>query len=222
MSKKKQQQKRGAIPNVDGALDDLLSMTEEAELDAALQDHVYRLMEDRPDLMTNIFAEMTDMVEAFVKEHGREPTGDELADLVFGDISEEELSDLGLEEDELDWILGVSRSLEDWGIDEEVDPWVVSQYCAHCGLPLGEGAPCFSIGARLKVLPFRRPEHGAVYYLPLPSEDRLIPSILVPLDSPAKKDGWDLVFPACCERCAEELRKTLKDSLSDQLERLQN
>lgn len=40
-----------------------------------------------------------------------------------------------------------------------------------------------------------------------------VQALVVAIDSPAKKEGTDMVYPACSESCAEALRQGLEEEL---------
>lgn len=73
----------------------------------------------------------------------------------------------------------------------------------------------FSVGAKVGPnvdLSAREGEFLAIF---LEQEGRNVQGIVVPVDSPAKRDGYDLLFVACSEGCADKLKDAVGREIRD-------
>jgi hypothetical protein len=78
--------------------------------------------------------------------------------------------------------------------------------CAWCRKAIPEGVEVFTVGARAKPGVDLSAHEGALLAVFLEGEGRGVKAVVVTNDSPAKREGYDLLFVACSESCAEELR----------------
>jgi hypothetical protein len=82
--------------------------------------------------------------------------------------------------------------------------------CAWCKRQIPPDAPVYAIKAKaragVELLP-----GGSFLRLHLDTAPgEIITGVVVPDDSDAKREGWDLVFPACSEECGGELLDALQ------------
>jgi hypothetical protein len=90
------------------------------------------------------------------------------------------------------------------------DKWM--NRCAWCGKLVPEDAPCFGISAKI------RPEvdlggEGPLVEMTLELTDKKTYAIRTTADSPAKQEGWDLVFFLCSAECAHKLHNALEQEV---------
>jgi hypothetical protein len=78
--------------------------------------------------------------------------------------------------------------------------------CAWCKKAIPEGEELFTVGARAKPGVDLSAHEGTLLAVSLEGEGRGVKAVVVTNDSPAKREGYDLLFVACSESCAEELR----------------
>ena len=82
--------------------------------------------------------------------------------------------------------------------------------CGWCGDEIPDDTEVFSIGAKaIPGLDLSGLE-GKVIDIALLRKDRNVQGLVVTGDSPAKKDGKDLLFVTCSESCAEALTQGLE------------
>ncbi len=101
------------------------------------------------------------------------------------------------------------------------DKWM--DRCAWCGKQVQEEAACYGIGARTRA-GFEFSGQGPLLEITLEHADKKTYGIRTAADSPAREEGWDLVFFLCSEECAEKLRAALQREiglLGGPLERLE-
>jgi len=86
--------------------------------------------------------------------------------------------------------------------------------CGWCGDYIDDDTELFGIGAKA------RPDiditglEGKVIDIFLTRRDRNVQALVVTKDSPAKKDGKDLLFVACSESCIEALKQGVGKELA--------
>jgi hypothetical protein len=88
--------------------------------------------------------------------------------------------------------------------------WRPSGYrCGWCGDEIPEDTELFGISAKARpdfdISEFR----GKVIDVFLAQRNRNVQALVVTEDSPAKKEGKDLLFVVCGESCAEALRQAV-------------
>jgi hypothetical protein len=81
--------------------------------------------------------------------------------------------------------------------------------CAWCEDEIPEDMELFGIGAKARPDIDIMELEGKVIDIFLTRSDRNVQALVVTKDSPAKREGKDLLFVACCESCAEALRQAV-------------
>ena len=81
--------------------------------------------------------------------------------------------------------------------------------CAWCGETIPDDVELFSVGAKAAPGVDLTGHEGAHLDIFLEAGGRAVRAIVVTGDSPAKRDGYDLLFVACGQRCASELRESI-------------
>lgn len=83
-------------------------------------------------------------------------------------------------------------------------------HCAWCDRVIDPDEEVFGCGAKAMPGIDLRDREGKTIPLFLALIRRTVPAIVVPSDSQAKKDGNDLYFVICSERCGRELKEALQ------------
>jgi hypothetical protein len=79
--------------------------------------------------------------------------------------------------------------------------------CAWCEDEIPDDTELFGIGAKARPGIDITEQEGKVIDIFLTRRDRNVQALVVTNDSPAKKEGKDLLFVVCSESCAEALRQ---------------
>ncbi len=88
--------------------------------------------------------------------------------------------------------------------------WQASGYkCGWCGDEIPEDTELFGIGAKARPDIDLSESTGKVIDVFLTRRDRNVQALVVTEESPAKKEGKDLLFVVCGESCAEALRQAV-------------
>jgi len=88
--------------------------------------------------------------------------------------------------------------------------WQASGYeCCWCGDEIPEDTELFGISAKARADMDITQLEGKVIDVFLTRRDRTVQALVVTKDSPAKKEGKDLLFVACSESCAEALSQAV-------------
>jgi len=83
--------------------------------------------------------------------------------------------------------------------------------CAWCKRQTRGDEACYGLGAKVREGIAPRGQDGPFIHLELLTQPgRTVHCAVVTEDSEAKKAGWDVVFMACCQECAESLRLALQ------------
>jgi hypothetical protein len=82
--------------------------------------------------------------------------------------------------------------------------------CAWCQKAIPDDAELFSIGARARPGVELTTHEGKYLDISLEKEGRVVRAIVAADDSPAKAEGYDLLFVTCGERCADELTEKVE------------
>ena len=86
--------------------------------------------------------------------------------------------------------------------------WQASGYkCGWCGDEIPEDTELFGITAKARADIDITELEGKVIDVFLTRRERTVQALVVTKDSPAKKEGKDLLFVACSESCSEALRQ---------------
>ncbi|HCX29027.1 MAG TPA: hypothetical protein DHU55_04525 [Blastocatellia bacterium] len=81
--------------------------------------------------------------------------------------------------------------------------------CAWCGDDIADDVELFGIGAKAGPDIDLAGQEGTLIDIFLARKDRNVQALVVTRDSPAKREGRDLLFVACGESCAEALRQAV-------------
>lgn len=81
--------------------------------------------------------------------------------------------------------------------------------CAWCKKKMNEDAEVFGISAKVKKGVDIKGKEGKFISLHLVTKNKDVQGVVVTKDSPAKKEGYDLVFMACSQKCAKSLKTAL-------------
>jgi hypothetical protein len=88
--------------------------------------------------------------------------------------------------------------------------WKASGYkCGWCGDDIPEDTELFGISAKARPDIDISELRGKVIDVFLAQRDRNVQALVVTEESPAKKEGKDLLFVVCSESCAEALRQAV-------------
>ena len=79
--------------------------------------------------------------------------------------------------------------------------------CAWCEKAIPDDVELFSVGAKARPGVDLTSHEGAHLDIFLEAAGRAVRAIVVTGDSPAKREGYDLLFVACSQRCASELKE---------------
>jgi hypothetical protein len=87
--------------------------------------------------------------------------------------------------------------------------------CAWCHRVIGEDQEHLARGAKAKpeARSLLRAKEGQVVVFRLADGDRQVFAIVPRSDSPAAKEGYDLVFQTCSDSCADALDRTMKQEM---------
>jgi hypothetical protein len=86
--------------------------------------------------------------------------------------------------------------------------WQPSGYkCGWCGDDIPKDTELFGVSAKARADIDITELQGKVIDVFLTRRNRTVQALVVTTDSPAKKEGKDLLFVACSESCAEALRQ---------------
>lgn len=86
--------------------------------------------------------------------------------------------------------------------------------CAHCGGEIKNDREVFVIFAKLMPGMSPRSAEGGFIELQLIYAERYVPVIVVAQNSDAKRDGYDLIFQACSQKCVNDLHAILQQETS--------
>jgi hypothetical protein len=81
--------------------------------------------------------------------------------------------------------------------------------CAWCGALIPEDTEVFSLSAKLKPGVDLKKDEGTVMPLTLELIHKVVLAIVPRADSPAKKEGKDVLFMICSDDCGTALREAL-------------
>jgi len=81
--------------------------------------------------------------------------------------------------------------------------------CGWCEDEIPEDTELFGVGAKARSDIDITDLEGKVIDVFLSRRDRTVQAMVVTKDSPAKKEGKDLLFVACSESCSEALRQAV-------------
>ena len=85
--------------------------------------------------------------------------------------------------------------------------------CAWCNKRVPENDEVYGLGAGLRPDIDFTDRAGEIIPVYLASTDREVPAIVTTSDSEAKRDGYDVIFLICCEKCGEALKAVLQTEI---------
>jgi len=83
--------------------------------------------------------------------------------------------------------------------------------CCWCGMRIGEDSAVFGIGCKTRPGVDLSQFEGAAMRMRLVTLDRDVVVIVSSADSDAKREGKDVLFMVCSEKCGGELKAVLKE-----------
>ncbi|HSB10089.1 MAG TPA: hypothetical protein VLM38_11440 [Blastocatellia bacterium] len=86
--------------------------------------------------------------------------------------------------------------------------------CAWCGTRIPEDTEVFTFSAKVNPGVDLKGDEGSVIPLTLRIPGKIVPAIVPTADSPAKKEGKDLLFMICGDDCGTALRQALEREIS--------
>lgn len=81
--------------------------------------------------------------------------------------------------------------------------------CAWCTKAIPPNAPVFGINAIARPDTDLTEYEGQLFEVELLDPPRSVPAIVVTSDSPAKKDGYDMIFMTCSKICGLQLSEAV-------------
>ena len=95
---------------------------------------------------------------------------------------------------------------------EKEEYWL--NHCCWRNREMGEDSERFSINTKFRDSKDYRKNAGKIVEFYVPSADRSIMGFAVTWDSEAKKQGYEIIFGICSERCREELSAVLREDIT--------
>jgi hypothetical protein len=81
--------------------------------------------------------------------------------------------------------------------------------CAWCNKAIPPNVPVFGINAKARPEADLTEYEGQLFEVELLYPPRTVPAIVVTSDSPAKREGYDMVFLVCSEICGLQLKEAV-------------
>jgi hypothetical protein len=81
--------------------------------------------------------------------------------------------------------------------------------CGWCGREIGEAQPVIGISMKYRNQADYRQNQGKIVQFEV-SSGRIVVAGVVKPDSPAKKEGKDVIFMVCSDRCGHELSAAMR------------
>jgi hypothetical protein len=85
--------------------------------------------------------------------------------------------------------------------------------CAWCDQKVGENSPVYGLNAKARSQDLIQGKDGTFMPFHLAQAQKTVYGAVVTDDSEAKQQGWDFVFMACSQRCAQALKDALQKEL---------
>ena len=92
---------------------------------------------------------------------------------------------------------------------EKEEYWL--DHCCWCNREMREDSERFSINTKFRDPKDYQKNAGRIVEFYVPTVDRAILALAVTRDSEAKKQGHEIMFVVCSERCREELSAALRE-----------
>jgi hypothetical protein len=90
---------------------------------------------------------------------------------------------------------------------KEKDYWL--GHCGWCNREIGEEDERIGFNARFRDEEYYRENEGMMVSFAFADAGRMAVAYVVTRDSPAKKEGKDVIFQVCSDRCGLELRAAM-------------
>ena len=87
-------------------------------------------------------------------------------------------------------------------------------HCCWCNLEIEEDSERFSINTKFRDPKDYQKNAGKIVEFFVPRLDRSIMALAVTSDSEAKKQGYEIMFVICSERCREEVSAALREDIT--------
>ncbi len=97
----------------------------------------------------------------------------------------------------------------------------ITSICAWCGKRIPKDAEVFSLGAKARAGVDLASYEGKAFQLTLTQPPKTLVAIVPTHDSQAKKEGNDLLFAICSQRCGQALKQALQRQI-DMIDRIVN
>lgn len=88
--------------------------------------------------------------------------------------------------------------------------------CFWCNKRIKENQPVYGFGAKVWPSVDLSGQEGTIIKLWLTQAGREVLAGVAASDSDAKREGYDLVFMTCSERCGHELRAALREEIGQE------
>jgi len=95
---------------------------------------------------------------------------------------------------------------------KEKDYWL--DHCAWCNRRMGEEGERIAIKARFRDRKEYRKNEGKVVSFALADAGRTVPAYVVTRDAPAKREGKEVIFQVCSDRCGDELTVAMNKEMN--------
>ena len=95
---------------------------------------------------------------------------------------------------------------------EKEEYWL--SHCCWCNREMRDDSERFSINTKFRDPKDYRKNAGKIVEFYVPVVDRSIMAFAVTPDSEAKKQGYEIMFVICSERCREELSAGLREDIT--------
>ena len=95
---------------------------------------------------------------------------------------------------------------------KEHDDWL--RHCGWCNRRIGEKGERIAIKANFRDQKEYRKNEGKVVSFALADPGRMVAAYVVTRDAPAKKEGKEVIFQVCSDRCGDELTVAMKKEIN--------
>ena len=96
----------------------------------------------------------------------------------------------------------------------EEDLYRITHTCSWCGKMVSEDSKVFSVPGKAAAGVDLKTQEGNFIPVHLSLTSKTAYAFVTTSDSQAKREGHDLVFMACSQRCAESLRDALRKEIN--------
>jgi hypothetical protein len=96
---------------------------------------------------------------------------------------------------------------------EPIHPEEVASKCCWCGKHISDDVPMYAIGAKVKPGVDISEYEGGVMLLQMTTQPMEMYAVVTTPDSQAKREGKDIMFAICSNKCGENLKKLLNSEI---------